>query len=103
MTLRSLSVGAGLPVAAALCSVAADAPDFLPAFPGAAGFGARTTSDRAARVLAVTELGEDLRHRLDSRHPADGELGADGDGYAKLEEFLNATDPTVAVDYTVRG
>jgi hypothetical protein len=97
MTLRSLSVGAGLLVAAALRSLAADAQGFLPAFPGAEGFGADTTGGRGGRAVASPPLVEELRHRLDPSNPADT------DGCINLEEFLNATDPTVAVDYTVRG
>jgi len=39
------------------------------------------------------------RHGLDPDDPTDGADDRDGDGYTNLEEFLNATDPAVFVDY----
>ena len=45
----------------------------------------------------------ETRFRLDPKDLADGVKDADGDGYTNLEEYLNATDPTVFVDYTVRA
>lgn len=40
------------------------------------------------------------RYRLDATDPSDGAKDKDGDGYTNVEEFLNGTDPLVAVDYT---
>ena len=42
----------------------------------------------------------ETRYALDPDDPADGPVDGDDDGYTNLEEFLNATDPTVYVDYT---
>ena len=39
------------------------------------------------------------QHALNPADPADGPTDRDNDGYTNLEEFLNATDPTVYVDY----
>ena len=41
----------------------------------------------------------ETRYRLDPADPTDGSTDRDNDGYTNLEEFLNATDPTVFVDY----
>ena len=45
----------------------------------------------------------ETRYGLDPGNPADGAQDADGDGYTNFEECLNATDPTVYVDYTGGG
>ena len=41
----------------------------------------------------------EIRYRLAPRNPADGSKDWDGDGYTNVEEHVNATDPTVSVDY----
>jgi pectate lyase len=40
------------------------------------------------------------KHGLDPKDASDGAKDKDGDGYTNLEEHLNNTDPTKAVDYT---
>ena len=40
------------------------------------------------------------KHGLNAADAADGALDTDSDGYTNLEEFLNGTNPTAAVDYT---
>jgi pectate lyase len=52
--------------------------------------------------LSSTEAPPDaweIRFKLDPKNASDGPADADRDGYTNLEEYLNATDPTVAVDY----
>jgi len=41
----------------------------------------------------------ELKHGLNPHDPADANADKDGDGYTNLEEYLNGTDPTKAVDY----
>lgn len=45
----------------------------------------------------------ETKYGLDPKNPADGARDTDNDGYTNLEEFLNATDPRVFVNYSVRG
>jgi hypothetical protein len=40
------------------------------------------------------------KHGFDPREASDGAQDKDGDGYTNLEEYLNNTDPTKAIDYT---
>jgi hypothetical protein len=40
------------------------------------------------------------KHGLNPNDPGDAAKDADGDGYTNVEEYLNGTDPTKAVDYT---
>ncbi len=41
----------------------------------------------------------ELRFKLNPEDPSDGAQDRDQDGYTNVEEFLNGTDPIVAVDY----
>ncbi len=40
------------------------------------------------------------RYSLNPADPADGPKDHDNDGYTNLEEYLNATNPTVYIDYS---
>jgi hypothetical protein len=40
------------------------------------------------------------KYGLDPNDPSDAAKDLDGDGYTNLEEYLNGTDPTKAIDYT---
>jgi Bacterial TSP3 repeat len=42
------------------------------------------------------------KHGLNPNDPSDAAQDRDGDGYTNLEEYLNGTDPTKALDYTKR-
>jgi hypothetical protein len=41
------------------------------------------------------------RFGLDPRSAADAAMDTDKDGYTDIEEYLNGTDPTQFVDYTL--
>jgi len=41
------------------------------------------------------------QYGLDPKDPSDGTRDKDGDGYTNLEEYLNNTDPTKALDYSL--
>jgi hypothetical protein len=94
---------------------------FLPAFPGAEGFGAKASGGRGGRVIAVTTLNDSgpgsLRAAVEEKRPRTvvfrvaglvrtipptGTKDADGDGYTHLEEYLNGTNSTEYFDYTLR-
>ncbi len=47
--------------------------------------------------------GWETTHQLDPDNAADGAEDADEDGYTNIEEFLNGTDPTEAIDYRNLG
>jgi len=53
--IRSL-IAACCVVSAGACALSASTPSFIPAFPGAEGFGARASGGRGGRVIAVTNL-----------------------------------------------
>ena len=42
------------------------------------------------------------RYGLDANNADDNSSDKDGDGYTNVEEYLNGTDPTEFVDYSVR-
>ena len=45
--------------------------------------------------------GGEQQFKLNPQDPSDGPQDSDKDGYTNLEEYLNGTDPTVFVDYTM--
>jgi pectate lyase len=45
----------------------------------------------------------EAKYGLNPKDPSDGAKDKDGDGYTNLEEYLNNTDPTKAIDYTKPG
>jgi hypothetical protein len=42
----------------------------------------------------------EIKYKLNPNDASDASQDKDGDGYTNIEEFLNGTDPTKAVDYT---